>query len=466
MGKILTQIWSIVGGAIGFRVLAVRPLLVALTAFALGVSYSPATAQRTPDLSAARDIVSVLRNNSAIRVVTSTTQLTCLFDQDCSVTVQIDDVDELTFIGGNGRLQSRVLPAGLKGTPGEGLRPFLYRIDLSDTFNTEAQQCVNRLSLPVADIVPLDYNGDQQPDHIFISPGRRGQTGPARATYKDGILTFYFNGLCGGGGPNQVPGESSLFFGYASKGEAASIAATAIDNFTRSYTLKSRASGRPNQDRPLSEESVAEIATPLPGTTRTLDFETFDRKQTGERVGAGFAMTDQFAASHGIRFRSGFSVQPCSDQTFRATTANITYYCRYPKAASGEIAGFYDGTSNQGILTLDFDHPVRRAQLRINPTGGQRGERFEVILTGYAGDNRQIAQSRQTLSWDDMALTWPTLAILDGDGSSFTSMTVRLRSLDQNDRGTRFLIDDLSLEFAPERSPLAAAIFDLSLIHI
>ncbi|RIK44612.1 MAG: hypothetical protein DCC55_01735, partial [Chloroflexi bacterium] len=125
----------------------------------------------------------------------SAPDINCLFDTDCTITVS-DLADYFTPPGASGSafLQSRTWPVGEAGTPGEGRYAYLYRADLRNAVGVTAASCVTTMRIDFGPIVPLDYNGDQKPDDVFvIVKGGLGNIRPAAADLTGDTLTFMFD---------------------------------------------------------------------------------------------------------------------------------------------------------------------------------------------------------------------------------------------------------------------------------
>ncbi len=183
-----------------------------------------------------------------------------------------------------------------------------------------------------------------------------------------------------------------------------------------------------------------------------IDFENVQ----GPQLGAGIELSDQYAASHGVRFGRGASVHFCA-RVFDDVNASL---CSYPQAASGRRAAAHDVRSGGPAMVMDFSKPVSVVAMRINPTGGAEGEAFVAELRGFDASGVQRAQTDVRFNWSKDAFTWPTSASLGAARAQLSRVTVLLRRTAQNNQPVRFLIDDLSLQYAPDNavSPVAAAI--------
>lgn len=179
-------------------------LIVAILVSALPVTALPA--QAAPD--------SVL---SFVQV--SAPDINCIFDVDCKITVN-DLGSNFTppAATGDAFLQSRLWPKGEAGTKGAGLYAYLYRIDMRNAVGLSAKACVFEMRIDFGPIVALDYNGDGSVEQGFVvtkggignvKPTSMQQVGPTI------IIRFQDPPVCDGS--NKGNGDSSFFFGFASK---------------------------------------------------------------------------------------------------------------------------------------------------------------------------------------------------------------------------------------------------------
>ncbi len=151
-------------------------------------------------------------------VEVSAPAINCVFDVDCRVTVS-DSTSPLALMGtsGQGFVQSRVWPPGQRGTTGQGLTAYLYRVDLSglDQDPLEAPACINNLVLRnVGPHVPLDFDGDGAKEDLFVvTGGGIGTVGLGGALRAGAHLVVGFR-------PALCPGQSTFFLGLASEGGA------------------------------------------------------------------------------------------------------------------------------------------------------------------------------------------------------------------------------------------------------
>lgn len=175
--------------------------------------------------------------------------INCLFDVDCKITV--DDLAS-NFLPpaatGNAFLQSRLWPAGEAGTSGAGLYPYLYRIDLRNAVGITAAACVTEMSIAFGPVASLDYNGDAKPEQVFVvTKGGLGNVKPIKAVQDAGKITFGFDpAVCVGA--SQGKGDSSFFFGLASKLPPQTVPAHLAGTLGLDTTLRARAPQLPTYD--------------------------------------------------------------------------------------------------------------------------------------------------------------------------------------------------------------------------
>jgi len=181
----------------------------------------------------------------------------------------------------------------------------------------------------------------------------------------------------------------------------------------------------------------------------------------GDPIPGGTALNDQYARSHSVVFGRGATIQTCSQTSFDdATRAAVGGGpCAYPRAASGQNAGLYDLRGGQA-LRLDFSKEIMGLSVKVNPTGGALDEPFEMRLTGFGADGKQVAQNSQAFVWRQDAFTWPTIAGLAMKEGRMARVTLELRRPRRANQSVRFLFDDLVLHYAPERedNPVFAAL--------
>ncbi|NNE40226.1 MAG: hypothetical protein HKN14_04825 [Marinicaulis sp.] len=184
----------------------------------------------------------------------------------------------------------------------------------------------------------------------------------------------------------------------------------------------------------------------------TIDFEGID----GQASGAGILLTTQYRNAHGVHFGDGASVHRCG-RVFDDVNVSL---CPYAQAASGANAAAHEVRSGGDAMELFFDRPVSAVSMRINPTGGATDEFFVAQINGFNAAGDRVIQNSNRFSWTQGAVTWPTSIAFDAKTAQLTRVTVELRRVAANNRAVRFLIDDLSLRYAPESvdSPVFGAL--------
>jgi hypothetical protein len=168
--------------------------------------------------------------------------INCLFDTDCTITVS-DLADYFTppAAAGDAFLQSRTWPIGEAGTVGAGLYAYLYRIDLSKAVGVTAASCVTSMAIDFGPVTPLDYNGDQTADQLFVVvKGGLGSIRPAAAEQTGDTIVFHFDpAVCVGA--RRGGGDSSFFFGLASTQPPQDVTAHLEGTLGLNETLDARA---------------------------------------------------------------------------------------------------------------------------------------------------------------------------------------------------------------------------------
>ncbi len=192
-----------------------------------------------------------------------------------------------------------------------------------------------------------------------------------------------------------------------------------------------------------------------PPQTTTIDFENVQ----GPQSGAGIELSKQYEQSHGVSFGRGASVHFCA-RVFDDVASVSQSLCPYPRAASGRRAGVHGVRAGGPAMVMDFSRLVSSVSMRINPTGGTLDEAFLVQLEGFDANGVRVVTDRVQFNWSQDAFSWPTVAGLETNAAPLSRVNVTLRRVAQNNQPVRFLIDDLTLQYAPENtlSPVAEAI--------
>lgn len=155
--------------------------------------------------------------------------INCVFDTTCSITVS-DTVSAIPLpVSGNPFLQSRTF-VGKPGTPAQGLYGYEYRVNLSQTVSSGSKICLNSLRIKFGRVVnTLNYDGVGSEDEVFvITGGALGSIGVSSADIDSyGNISFKFTSpVCSG--TVAGPGDSTFFFGLASKQSTTTVSAVAM----------------------------------------------------------------------------------------------------------------------------------------------------------------------------------------------------------------------------------------------
>jgi hypothetical protein len=130
----------------------------------------------------------------------------------------------------NGFLQSRNFQ-GAAGAPAAGLHVYEYRVDLRNVVGITVIPAITKLKVTFGPHVPLDFNGDQKLDDVFVvTKGGLGNVTLVSAVRTGTSITFTFAGGGVGGGSAPGKGDSSFFFGVVSKSPriTTNVTATAV----------------------------------------------------------------------------------------------------------------------------------------------------------------------------------------------------------------------------------------------
>lgn len=116
-----------------------------------------------------------------------------------------------------GFLQSRNFD-GVAPAPAAGLHIYEYRVDLRNVVGVTFIPAITRLKVSFGPHVKLDYDKDGKLDDVFvITKGGLGNVTLASAVRSGNDIIFTFAGSGVGGGSAPGKGDSSFFFGIASK---------------------------------------------------------------------------------------------------------------------------------------------------------------------------------------------------------------------------------------------------------
>lgn len=198
------------------------------------------------------------------------------------------------------------------------------------------------------------------------------------------------------------------------------------------------------------------LQTPNQQERATIDFENV---AASAQVGARVALERQYEPSHGLVFSRGASIARCSTATTTAAAEISLSLCPYPRAASGEYVAAYDVRAGGPDLIMSFSRAVTAVSMRINPTGGEPDELFVAEANGYDQAGARVATNIVRFNWYQDAFAWPTVLDLESE-AALARVTVSLRRAAQNNQPVRFLLDDLTLAYAPadETPPVVEAL--------
>jgi hypothetical protein len=147
---------------------------------------------------------------------------------------------------GDGFLQSRTFARpGQPGTVGAGLYPYNYRIALDNLTVARGTPCIASLSIDFGPVVPLDFDGNgQDEDFYVITSGGLGTIKPSSAKQTGNRITFSFaTPVCANDGVQA--GETSFFFGLASRYPKKPVTARLTDTANATYDIDGLAPAYP-----------------------------------------------------------------------------------------------------------------------------------------------------------------------------------------------------------------------------
>src|SRR5215475_6115599 len=142
----------------------------------------------------------------------------CVFNPACTVTVTdtIGNYPPASGYTGTPRLQSRTY-VGVPGAPAAGLTAYVYRVDFTSATARADINCAVNLKVRFGPNARLNYGGGGPADVFVVTTGGLGSIGLASADRTGPVVTFTFTTpVCPTNGFNS-PGQTSFFFGIASK---------------------------------------------------------------------------------------------------------------------------------------------------------------------------------------------------------------------------------------------------------
>ncbi|MBW7883241.1 MAG: hypothetical protein H3C34_11510 [Caldilineaceae bacterium] len=302
--------------------------------------------------------------------------INCIFDTDCKITVS-DLADHFVPPGASGDafLQSRTWPVGEAGTSGAGLYAYLYRIDLRNAVGITAAACVSTMTIDFGAVTPLDYNGDANPDHVFvITQGGLGNVKPAAAVQSGSSITFGFDpAVCVGASAGK--GDSSFFFGLASTQPAQDVTAQLAGTLGLAETLDARAPKRAATG-PGCYEIYRPEEIPAPALIN------FDDLPDAATVG------DHYRSAYGVRFYNGKDTRVI---TYADRPADPTKSLSKPNVAINDAV--WPETSANKPLTFQFDSPKTHVGFYM---GNGETANLAGAMVGYDAAGNVICQVTNT----------------------------------------------------------------------
>ncbi|UIE36661.1 hypothetical protein [Leptodesmis sichuanensis] len=155
--------------------------------------------------------------------------------------VASDSTAEISIEGaeGKGFLQSRMWSPGEEMTLGSGLTAYLYRIALNDLVGDPTIHGITSFSIKFGSVEPLNYDrntSDMRYHGFVITRGGLGAVAPNKVEQAGDTITFHFNPQIGVG-KTAGGGESSFFFGIASRYTPSDVVARIGDFQEREYNV-------------------------------------------------------------------------------------------------------------------------------------------------------------------------------------------------------------------------------------
>lgn len=141
-----------------------------------------------------------------------------------------------------------------------------------------------------------------------------------------------------------------------------------------------------------------------------------------------------------VSFSKGLKRQVCDGPRYFRYDSQ----CTYLRAPSGRYAALYRDDYDRP-LRIRFDEPVCAAALALYPTGGAEGEEFKVTLRPFAGDSKRLGKPvSYRFTWTNDTFRWRMMAITRFLDQKAERVDVKIESVTNKGRLTRFLIDDVA----------------------
>jgi hypothetical protein len=352
----------------------VLSLLLGISPAAMAAPVAPPRALRPVQLEQGADPAAV---DAALNLANvNAPNINCFFDSDCKITVSdlASNFVPPAAIGG-GFLQSRTWPVGEAGTPGVNQYAYLYRVDLRSATAVTGIACVAGMSIDFGPIVANDYNGDAKPDHVFvITGGGLGTIAPKTAVQTGSQVTFRFEpAICPGARPGG--GQSSFFFGMASRSPERIVPANLTGTLGLAVTLDAKAP-QPPAPAPGCYELRSPTEIPSPAL---VDFDDLPDAAT---IGAAYQ------AAYGLTFYEGSDTKVI---TYADRPADPTKARSAPNVATNSAVN--PATSSNVPMTFRFDSGKTHVGFYMGngETAGLAG-----AMVGYDAAGKVICQVTNT----------------------------------------------------------------------
>lgn len=376
----------------------------------------------------------VADTSAALTIVpVSEPSIHCVFTTNPNCQITPTDVSD-TFplpgsFGGVGRLITRQWPVGEKGTQGEGLYAYLYRIDLTGVEAGRETACVEALSIDFGPVEALDYNGDKTVEQVFdIVEGGIGVIGPAAADLTGRTVTFTFKPqLC----PGNAGANNTHYFGLASKQPPRDITVKLTGSNNFGVELKARAP----QEVIACSELLSD--TQIPSAAR-IDFDN-------DGLGDAAVVGTHYQASDGVTFEDSatnkaiiydHSLHPEESTDPRSAPNSVVNNAQHPNTSAGVplLIRFASAKTHVGMY-MGNGAPVGAAPL-------------VAVLRAFDANGQEICIVRNTPVPDDVT---EFIGVHDPAGR-ITSIT-----LDYGNTTIAEVIDDLVYAPASPVTPTPTA---------
>jgi hypothetical protein len=148
---------------------------------------------------------------------------------------------------------------------------------------------------------------------------------------------------------------------------------------------------------------------------------------------------DQYYPMVGVKFGNGLKRQICEGQRYSGYDTECTYLA----APSGQYAAVYRDDWRRP-LRIRFEKPACAAALALYPTGGAEGEEFQITIQPYIDDLTPLAPVKYNFTWTKDTFRWRLMAGALFPEKKASRIDVNIKSLKDEKRIVRFLIDDVA----------------------